>query len=87
MREFDRALLSIRDNQDDINLREQPAEELHPLKLVSVRSRENGDRIRLYGLPESLPEVIQSFEAFYLACWDHRMNGRLKALFVSIIPT
>jgi len=38
MGEFDRALLSIRDNKDDINLREQPAEELYPLKLFSVRS-------------------------------------------------
>jgi len=87
MSEFDGALLSIRDNQDDVDLREQPAEELHLLKLFSVRSRENGDRIRLYRPPESLPEVIQSFEEFYFACWDHLMNGRLKSLVILIIPT
>ena len=62
MGEFDRALLSIRDNKDDINLREQLAEELHPLKLFLVRSGENCDRIRFYWHPESFPEVIQSFE-------------------------
>ena len=38
MGEFDCTLLSIRDNKDDINLREQPAEQLHLLKLFSVRS-------------------------------------------------
>jgi len=38
MGEFDGALLSIRDNEDDINLREQPAKQLQLLKLFSVRS-------------------------------------------------
>ncbi len=37
MGESDGALLSIGDNNDDINLREQPAEQLHLLKLFSVR--------------------------------------------------
>jgi len=87
MGEFDRALLLIRDNKDDVNLREQPAEPLHPLKLFSVRSRENRDRIRFYGPPESVPEVIQSFEEFYLTFWDHLMNCRLKSLVILIIPT
>jgi hypothetical protein len=36
MGEFDGAFLSIRDHKDDINLREQPAEQLHPQKLFSV---------------------------------------------------
>ena len=87
MGEFDRALLSIRDNKDDINLREQPAEQLHLLKLFSVRSRENCDGIRFYGHPESLPEVIQSFEVFYSTFRDHLMNCRLKSLVILIIPT
>ena len=38
MGEFDRALLSIGDDKDDVNLREQPAEQLHLLKLFSVGS-------------------------------------------------
>jgi hypothetical protein len=38
MGEFDRALLSIRDDKDDVNLRKQPTERLHPLKLFSVVS-------------------------------------------------
>jgi len=38
MGEFDCPLLSIWDNKDDINFREQPAEQLHLLKLFSVRS-------------------------------------------------
>jgi hypothetical protein len=38
MGEFDGALFSIRKNKDDKNLRKQPAEQLHPLKLSSVRS-------------------------------------------------
>jgi len=87
MGEFDRALLSIRDYKDDINLREQPAEQLHLLKLFSVRSRENRDRIRFYRHPESLPEVIQTLEEFYLTFRDHRMNCRLKSLVILIIPT
>jgi len=37
MGESDGAVCSIRDNKDDINLREQPAEQLHLLKLFSVR--------------------------------------------------
>jgi hypothetical protein len=36
MGEFDRVLLSVRDNEDDINLREQSAKPLHPLKLFPV---------------------------------------------------
>jgi len=87
MGELDRALLSIRDDKDDINLREQPAEQLHPLKLFSVRSRENSDRIRFYGRPESLPEVIQTLEELYLTFRDHRMNCRLKSLFILIVFT
>jgi len=87
MGDFDRALLSIRDNKEDINLREQPAEQLHLLKLFSVRSRENCDRIRFYWRPESLPEAIQSFEDFYFAFWDDLMNHRLKSLVIWIIPT
>ncbi len=38
MGEFERVLLSIRDDKDDINLRKQLAEQLHPLKLFPVRS-------------------------------------------------
>jgi hypothetical protein len=38
MGEFDRALIEIRDDKDDINFREQAAEQLHLLKLFSVRS-------------------------------------------------
>ena len=87
MGEFDRALLSIRDDKDDINLREQPAEQLHPLKLFPVRSRENGDRIRFYRPLESLPEIIQALEEFYLTFWDYLSNLCLKSLFILIIPT
>jgi len=87
MGEFDRALLSIRDNKDDINLREQPAEQLHLLKLFSVRNRENCDRIRFYWPPESLPEVIQSFKELYFAFWDYLMNCCLKSLCILIILT
>ncbi|MGB3863617.1 MAG: hypothetical protein WA915_16175 [Candidatus Aminicenantaceae bacterium] len=87
MGEFDRALLSIRDNKDDINLHEQPAEQLHLLKLFSVRNREYCDRIRFYWPPQSLPEVIQSFEEFNFTFRDHIMYCRLKSLFILIIPT
>ena len=87
MGESDRPLLSIREDKDDIDLREQSAEQLHLLKLFSVRSRENCDGIRFYGHPESLPEVIQSFEEFYLTFRDDRMNGRLKSYVILIIPT
>jgi hypothetical protein len=38
MGKFDHALLPIRDDKDDINLREQPAEQMHLLKLFSVGS-------------------------------------------------
>ena len=87
MGEFDRALLSIRDNKDDINLCEQPAEQLHLLKLFSVRNRENCDRIRFYWHPESFLETIHSSEEFYLTFWDDLMNRRLKSLGILIIPT
>ena len=87
MGEFDRALLSIRDDEDDINLREQSAEHLHPLKRVSVRSRENRDGIRFDRHPESFPEVIQSFEDLYLTFRDYIINGRLQSLYILIILT
>jgi hypothetical protein len=87
MGKFDRALLSIRDKKDDISLSEQPAEQLHLLKLFSVGSGKNCDRIRFYWPPESLPQGIQSFEEFYFTYWDHLINGRLKSLSILIIPT
>ena len=87
MGEFDGAVLSIRDDKDDIYFRKQVAEKPYLLKLVSIRSRENCDRIRFYGHPESLPEVIQSFEEFYFIFWDHLMNGRLKSILILTIPT
>ncbi len=48
MGESESAFHSIRDDNDDINLREQLAEPLHLLKLFSVRSQENCDRIWFY---------------------------------------
>ena len=87
MGEFDRALLSIRDNQDDINLRQQLAERLHLLKLFPVRSREDGDRIRFNGHPDSLPEVVQAFKGFYLTFRDYLANRCLKSLAILIIRT
>ena len=87
MGKLDRALLSIGDDKDDINLNEQPAEKLHLLKLFSVQSVENGDLIRFYWPPESLPEVIQSLEEFYFTFWDHLTNCRFKSFFILTIPT
>ncbi|OGD26694.1 MAG: hypothetical protein A2028_03535 [Candidatus Aminicenantes bacterium RBG_19FT_COMBO_59_29] len=87
MGKLDRALLSIGDDKDDINLNEQPAEKLHLLKLFSVQSGENGDRIRFDWPPESFPQIIQSFEEFYFAFRDHLMNCRFKSFFILTIPT
>lgn len=87
MGQFDGALLSIRDDQNDKNLREQPAEQMQLLKLFPVRSHKNCDGFRFYGHPESLPKINQSFEEFYLTFRDHLMNGRLKSFFILIIPT
>jgi hypothetical protein len=86
MGEFDRALPSIRDNKDDVDFREQPPEQLHFLKLFPVRNRDNGDRIRFDGHPESFPEAIQSFEEFYSTFRDNLMNGRLKSFVIFINP-
>jgi hypothetical protein len=85
MGELDGALLAIGNDQDDINFRQQPTEHLHPLKLFSIRCRENGDRIRFYGRPESFPEFIQSFKEFFSLVGDHRMNGGRESLHISII--
>jgi hypothetical protein len=85
--EFDRALLSIGDDEDDIDLREQPAERLHLPKLFLVGSREDGDRIRFYGRPESLPEVVQALEEFYSTFRDHPMNGGLESFVIFAFPT
>ena len=87
MSESDCALLEIRKNEDDVNLREQRADLLHPLKLLPVRSRENGDRIRFYGQVRSLSlRSIQAFKGLYSTLRDHFMDGRLKPLGILIIP-
>ena len=86
MGESDRAFLSIRDNKDNRDLREQSAEQLHLPKLPSARSRKDGDRIRFHGRPEPLPEVIQFLEELYFAFRDHLMNGRFQSPFILIIP-
>jgi len=86
MGEFDRALLSIGDDEDDIDLREQPAEQLHLPKLKPVGGYKNGDGIRFYGHPESFSEFPQALEGFYLTFRDHLMDRCLESLVVLINP-
>ncbi len=86
MGEPDGAVLSIRENEDDIDLREQSAERLQPPKLFPVRSREHRDRIRLYRQPESLPEVLQFVEELYLTFRDHLMDGSFESPAILIVP-
>jgi hypothetical protein len=84
MGEGERAFLLIREDKDDINLREQLAKPLHLLKLFPVRSRENRNRIWFDGLPEPRLKVIQLYKKFDLIFRDHLMNGRFKPLFILI---
>jgi hypothetical protein len=86
MGEFDRALLPIGDDEDDIDLREQPAQRLHLPKLFPVGGYKNGDGIRFYGQPKSFSEIPQALEGFYLTFRDHLMDRRLESLVVLIIP-
>ncbi|MHB8094203.1 MAG: hypothetical protein ACYDH0_04600 [Candidatus Aminicenantales bacterium] len=86
MGEFDRVLPSIRDDENDINLRKQAAERLHLPELFAVRSGENRYRIRFYRHPEPLPEIIQPLEVFDPAFRDDLMNCGLESFLVFIIP-
>ena len=87
MGELDRALLEIRKNEDDEDLREQRAGQLHPLKFLPVGCQENRDRIRFNGYVESLPEGSQFFEGFDSTFRDHLMDRRFKPLGILIVPT
>jgi len=86
MGELDRALLSIRDDEDDINLRKQPADQPYLSKLFLARGRDNSGRIRFYGPPESLTEATQAFEELYSTFRDHLMDGRHKSLVIFAFP-
>jgi hypothetical protein len=87
MGELDRALCEIRENEDDVDLREKRAGQLHPLKFLPVGCQENCDRIRFNGYVESLPEGGQFFEGFDSTFRDHLMDRRLKPLGILIVPT
>jgi len=87
MGELDRALLSIRNDEDDIDLGEQRPELLHLPELFQGRGRENRDRIGFYGRPESLPEVVQAFKALDATFRDRLMNCGLKSLVIFGFPT
>lgn len=87
MGEIDRALFSIRDDKNDINLREQLSERLHPPELFMVGGRDNRDGIRFNRPPESLCEVIQSFKGFDIFFRNRRMNRSLKPRVFSIMAS
>jgi hypothetical protein len=80
MGEPDRFLRSIREDEDDIDLREESPEPQHPPKLATACGEKNGDRIRFDGHPESFLEIFQASKPFDRTVRDRLMNGRLESL-------